>query len=266
MRLRPCIDIHNGEVKQIVGGSLSDLSLPETNFVASEGGAFYGRLYRELGLPGGHIILLNPAGTPEYEADIETAREALAEYPGGLMIGGGVTAENAAHFLDLGASHVIVTSYVFRNGRVDWKRLERLTREVGRERLVLDLSCRRTDRGYCIATDRWQKLTEVYITTETLELLKESCSEYLIHAVDAEGKRNGIEEPLARQLGDWGKLPITYAGGVGCFEDLETLREAGSDRLDVTIGSALSIFGGDMDLAEVIRFLKDSGKHPESEC
>ena len=255
MRLRPCIDIHNGSVKQIVGGSLSDLGVPETNFVSSEGGAFYGELYRELDLPGGHIILLNPAGTPEYEADIETAREALRAYPGGLMIGGGVTAENASRFLDLGASHVIVTSYVFRNGQVDWERLERLVHEVGRERLVLDLSCRRTDQGYCIATDRWQKLTEVYITPDTLDHLKSFSAEYLIHAVDAEGKRNGIEEPLAKLLGDWGKIPITYAGGVGSFHDLEILRAAGSDRLDVTIGSALSIFGGDMELSEVIYFL-----------
>ena len=256
MRLRPCIDIHNGSVKQIVGGSLSDLGVPETNFVSSEGGAFYGELYRELELPGGHIILLNPAGTPEYEADIETAREALSAYPGGLMIGGGVTAENASRFLDLGASHVIVTSYVFQDGQVQWERLERLVREVGRERLVLDLSCRRTGQGYCIATDRWQKLTEVYITADTLDHLKNYSAEYLIHAVDAEGKRNGIEETLAKLLGDWGEIPVTYAGGVGNFEDLEVLRRAGSDRLDVTIGSALSIFGGDMELGDVIRFLR----------
>ena len=213
---------------------------------------------------------LRPEGPPEWamqamreglsqaryypDREMRRAREALAEYPGGLMIGGGVTSENAAHFLDMGASHVIVTSYVFRNGRVDWKRLERLVREVGTEHLVLDLSCRRTEQGYCIATDRWQKLTEVYITPETLDLLKESCAEYLIHAVDAEGKRRGIEEPLAKLLGDWGKIPVTYAGGVGSFRDLDILREAGSGRLDVTIGSALSIFGGDMELAEVIRY------------
>ena len=257
MRLRPCIDIHNGRVKQIVGGSLSDLEVGMTNFVSQESGAFYGDLYRRLELPGGHIILLNPAGTEEYEADMETAREALQAYPGGLMIGGGITAENAAAFLDMGATHVIVTSYVFRDGQIDLQRLDRLVREVGQQHLVLDLSCRRTEQGYCIATDRWQKLTEVYITKETLNLLKASCSEYLIHAVDAEGRRNGIEEPLARQLGQWGEIPITYAGGVGSFRDLEILREAGQDRLDVTIGSALSIFGGDMELAEVIRFLRE---------
>lgn len=255
MRLRPCIDIHNGSVKQIVGGSLSDLGVGATNFVASEGGAFYGRLYRELGLSGGHIILLNRAGTPEYLADLETAREALTEYPGGLMIGGGVTAENASHFLDMGASHVIVTSYVFRDGQVDWTRLEHLVQEVGKERLVLDLSCRRTEQGYAVATDRWQKLTEVYITRDTLDRFQSCCEEYLIHAVDAEGKRNGIEEPLAKLLGDWGKIPITYAGGVGSFRDLDILKTAGSDRLDVTIGSALSIFGGDMELSDVMHFL-----------
>jgi phosphoribosylformimino-5-aminoimidazole carboxamide ribotide isomerase len=258
MRLRPCIDIHDGRVKQIVGGSLSDLNVGETNFISAEGGAFYGDLYRRLGLPGGHIILLNPAGTEEYEADRQTAREALAAYPGGLMIGGGITAENAAEFLDMGATHVIVTSYVFRDGRVDRERLERLVREVGREHLVLDLSCRRTEQGYCIATDRWQKLTDTCVTPETLSELKDSAAEYLIHAVDAEGKRKGIEVPLAKLLGEWGGLPITYAGGVGSFEDLKELREAGQDRLDVTIGSALSIFGGSMELAEVIHYLEDS--------
>ncbi len=257
MRLRPCIDIHNGRVKQIVGGSLSDLGVGETNFVSGETGAFYGDLYRRLELPGGHIILLNRAGTEEYEADLRTAREAMEAYPGGFMIGGGVTAENAAHFLDMGATHVIVTSYVFREGRIDRERLDLLVREVGREHLVLDLSCRRTEQGYCIATDRWQRLTDTYVTPETLDLLMDSSAEYLIHAVDAEGKRNGIEEPLAELLGNWGKLPVTYAGGVGSFRDLESLRSAGQDRLDVTIGSALSIFGGNMELAEVIRFLKD---------
>ncbi len=257
MRLRPCIDIHNGQVKQIVGGSLTDQGVGETNFVASEGGSFYGKLYREMNLPGGHIILLNPAGTDAYEADVRTAADALAAYPGGLMIGGGITVENAASFLELGASHVIVTSYVFREGRIDWDRLEALRNEVGSEHLVLDLSCKRTESGYRIATDRWQKLTEVEVSGETLGQLKEYSAEYLIHAVDAEGKRRGVEEPLAELLGAWGEIPITYAGGVGSFRDLEVLRNAGQDRLDVTIGSALSIFGGDMELGEVIRFLSE---------
>lgn len=292
MRFRPCIDIHNGKVKQIVGGTLRDGSgagegTAKENFVSSEDGAFFGELYRKLGLPGGHIILLNPAGTEEYEKDIEQAKLALSAFPGGLMIGGGVTAENAERFLDLGATHVIVTSYVFKNGRVDMERLEKLRSSVGREHLVLDLSCRRKTAGmpkadkdgagsvnsgsdsacskasaedgldgYFIVTDRWQKFTDVRLDTETLEMFRDYADEFLVHAVDVEGKAKGIEEDVAELLGSWGRLPITYAGGVGSFEDLRKLKEIGRNRLDVTIGSALSIFGGSMDLSEVVNFIK----------
>ena len=260
MRFRPCIDIHNGTVKQIVGGSLSDSGVGATNFVSSfteeEGGTFYGEMYRRLGLSGGHIILLNPAGTPEYAADMRTAEAALRAFPGGLQIGGGVNAGNAEMLLNLGATHVIVTSWVFRDGKVDMKRLKQLQREVGKEHLVLDLSCRKTEKGYCIATDRWQKLTETYVNQETLDELSEYADEFLIHAVDAEGKRNGIEEELAEMLGSWTQgFPITYAGGVGSFEDLERLKTLGRGLLDVTIGSALDIFGGEMKLTEVVEYL-----------
>lgn len=292
MRFRPCIDIHNGKVKQIVGGTLRDgcgagEGTAKENFVSSEDGAFFGELYRKLGLPGGHIILLNPAGTEEYEKDIEQAKLALSAFPGGLMIGGGVTAENAERFLDLGATHVIVTSYVFKNGRVDMERLEKLRSSVGREHLVLDLSCRRKTAGkpkadkdgagsvnngsdsacskasaedgsdgYYIVTDRWQKFTDVRLDAETLEMFRDYADEFLVHAVDVEGKAKGIEEDVAELLGSWGRLPITYAGGVGSFEDLRKLKEIGRNRLDVTIGSALSIFGGSMDLSEVVNFIK----------
>ena len=257
MRFRPCIDIHNGCVKQIVGGTLSDAGVSATNFVAGEGGSFYGELYRRFELPGGHIILLNPAGTSEYEADLQVARDALRAFPGGFMIGGGVTAENAAGFLEMGATHVIVTSYVFRGGRIDEDRLLRLIKEVGKEHLVLDLSCRKTAEGYRIATDRWQVLTDTAVDTDTLQYLSGYADEYLIHAVDVEGRRQGIDRELSELLGGWsdGTFPITYAGGVGSFEDLKLLKEAGRDRLDVTIGSALDIFGGDMKLEEVLDFL-----------
>ena len=280
MKFRPCIDIHNGKVKQIVGGSLRDAGTVSENFVSDQDGSFFGEMYRNLNLPGGHIILLNPAGTEEYEKDIEQAKLAFSAYPGGLMIGGGITAENAESFLDMGATHVIVTSYVFKNGRVDMKRLEKLRNAVGKERLVLDLSCRRrhdpagkTDenkagrsyskligeteaRGdYFIVTDRWQKYTDVPLTIETLDMFSEYASEFLIHAVDVEGKARGIEEDVATLLGGWGRIPVTYAGGVGSFEDLKKLKELGRDRLDVTIGSALSIFGGSMELADVVRYI-----------
>ena len=301
MKFRPCIDIHNGKVKQIVGSTLFDgagsgaatgndasngnntgsnyvlsgeKSSARENFVSDNDGAFFGNMYREMNLPGGHIILLNPAGTEEYEADIEQARLALEAFPGGLMIGGGITAENAERFLDMGATHVIVTSYVFKNGSINMERLEKLRSAVGRERLVLDLSCRRkivdTDvettrvaetgnkkEDYFIVTDRWQRFTDVPLNIETLDMFSEYSSEFLIHAVDVEGKARGIERQVASLLGGWGKLPVTYAGGVSSFEDLEALRMLGRNRLDVTIGSALDIFGGSMRFEEVVKYLAE---------
>lgn len=255
MRFRPCIDIHNGAVKQIVGGSLRDEADCATdNFVSELKGDFYARMYRKSGITGGHIIILNPPNSDYYEADLEQARLALSAYPGGLQLGGGVNAANAEKFLDMGASHVIVTSYVFRDGRIDFERLRELTHAVGRERLVLDLSCRKKENTYYIVTDRWQKFTDVPVTHDTLDLLSEYCAEYLIHAVDVEGKARGIETELAGLLGKWNKIPMTYAGGVGSFQDLEQLRMLGRNHIDVTVGSALDIFGGDMPYEQVIAF------------
>ena len=255
MRFRPCIDIHNGAVKQIVGGSLRDEADSATNnFVSELNADFYADLYRKSGIKGGHIIILNPAGSQYYDADIEQAKLALSAYPGGLQIGGGINAGNAESFLDMGASHVIVTSYVFKDGEIHFERLKELAAAVGRDRLVLDLSCRKKDGRYYIVTDRWQNFTEVEVNSDTLEMLSEYCCEYLIHAVDVEGKAKGIEEELAGVLGSWGKLPMTYAGGVGSFSDLEKLKLLGHDRLDVTIGSALDIFGGNLKYDDVISF------------
>ena len=260
MKLRPCIDIHNGKVKQIVGGSLSDEKKSAVeNYVSEYDADYYASLYKKDNLPGGHIILLNPSGTPEYEADMEQARKALTAYPGGMQIGGGITAESAGSFLEMGASHVIVTSYVFHEGRIDYGRLENLTKEVGREHLVLDLSCRRKGEKYYIVTDRWQKFTDVAISTETLEEMAPFCSEYLIHAVDSEGKKNGIEEKLVELLSRFDRCPVTYAGGVGSLKDLKTLNEAGKGRLDVTIGSALDLFGGRLSYKEAVNYCKSEG-------
>ncbi len=254
MKFRPCIDIHNGKVKQIVGGSLADKNnAAEENFVSERGAAFYARLYRERGMSGGHIIILNPRGSEYYNADLEQAQAALAEYPGGLQIGGGITAENAASFLEKGASHVIVTSYVFRDGAVDIGRLKKLSSAVGKDRLVLDLSCRRRDGGYFIVTDRWQKFTNVMLTEAALDMLSEYCAEFLVHAVDAEGKARGVEKPLAELLGSWGKLPVTYAGGIGSYDDLDVLEKLGKNKLDFTVGSALDIFGGSLEFEKICR-------------
>ncbi|MGN1023266.1 MAG: phosphoribosylformimino-5-aminoimidazole carboxamide ribotide isomerase [Lachnospiraceae bacterium] len=256
MRLRPCIDIHDGKVKQIVGSSLrDDKDAPSQNFVSPKGAAYFAEIYRRRNLPGGHIILLNPAGTPAYEADAAEARRALAAYPGGMQVGGGIRPDNARAWLDAGASHVIVTSYVFREGRLDRERLGELLAVTGREHLVLDLSCRREPSGaYVVVTDRWQKKTSLVVNEETLEELSQDADEFLIHAADVEGKRGGVEEDLVRILGTFAEktgFPVTYAGGVHALEDLALLRKASGGALDVTVGSALDLFGGDLTLEEL---------------
>lgn len=256
MEFRPCIDIHNGSVKQIVGSSLKDSDdTAMENFVAKVDASFYAGLYRDKKIKNGHIIMLNHADSKYYAATREQAMRALAAYPQGLQIGGGITAENAAGYLDAGASHVIVTSYVFRDGQVHFRNLERLAAETGREKLVLDLSCRRRDGSYYIVTDRWQNYTDVRLNEETMELFSTYCDEFLIHAVDVEGKAEGIETELVRMLGKWNKIPITYAGGIHSFADLSALKELGRGKLHVTIGSALELFGGTMKLDEVLSFL-----------
>lgn len=259
MEFRPCIDIHNGRVKQIVGGSLRDGGdYAEENYVADQDAAFFAKFYRDLGIRGGHVILLNPVGSEYYETTKCQALEALRAYPGGLQAGGGITPDNAADFLDAGASHVIVTSYVFRDGRIHYDRLRRLAGVVGKEKLVLDLSCRRTADGYRVVTDRWQKMTEEALEEPLLDELSAFCDEFLIHAVDVEGKADGIENELAALLGKWGKSPVTYAGGVHSYEDLRRLRNLGGNRLNVTIGSALDLFGGELSWKRVLEICAES--------
>lgn len=253
MKFRPCIDIHNGKVKQIVGGSLQDAGdLAVENFVAEQDAAFYAGLYQKYGLNGGHVILLNGRDSPFYNQTREQAMRALGVFPGGLQVGGGITAENAGGFLEAGASHVIVTSYVFRDGHVSYENLEKMVSSVGKKHLTLDLSCRKKDGRYYIVTDRWQKFTEEILTLALLEKLAASCDEFLIHAVDVEGKASGIETELVRLLAEMDGFPVTYAGGVGSFADLALLKQAGKSRVDVTIGSALDLFGGSMEFEKVL--------------
>lgn len=257
MEFRPCIDIHNGKVKQIVGGSLKDTEDGvKENFVARQDAAYYARLYRDAGLKGGHVILLNARDSEYYEASRQQAISALRAYPGGLQAGGGITPDNAEKYLRAGASHVIVTSYVFQSGRIHYDRLRKMAEAVGKERLVLDVSCRKTEEGYRVVTDRWQKMTEEKVEPELLDRLSDYCDEFLVHAVDVEGKAEGIEQELAVLLGQWGKKPVTYAGGVHSYDDLEQLREYGNDRLNVTIGSALDLFGGSMEWQKVVKICR----------
>jgi len=239
MRFRPCIDLHGGVVKQIVGSTLRD-SAPEvvkTNFLSDKSPAWYAELYRADNLTGGHVIKLGPGN------DL-AAEHALAAWPGGMQVGGGINAENAGQWLDKGASHVIVTSFVFRDGRIDMERLLRMVAAVGRERLILDLSCRRKEQQYYIVTDRWQKFTEEILSREVLDNLSAFCDEFLIHAADVEGKCGGVDVDLIEKLAAWTPIPTTYAGGVRHLADLQLIRDAGNGRLDVTVGSALDIFGG----------------------
>ena len=240
MKFRPCIDIHNGKVKQIVGGSLLDEgNLAKENFVSEQSAAFFAKLYRDKGLQGGHIILLNPVSSEFYEKTRAQALSALKEYPGGLMVGGGITPDNAGEYLDAGASHVIVTSYVFQNGRLHYDKLREMVKSVSKKRLVLDLSCRKKEDTYYIVTDRWQKYTDVVLNGETLHELSSCCDEFLIHGVDVEGKASGIDDALAVLLGSYKGNPVTYAGGIGSMEDIEEFRRLTGGRVDFTIGSAI---------------------------
>ena len=253
MRFRPCIDIHNGTVKQIVGGSLKDEGdQARTNFASDLDAAWYARQYRKDGLKGGHIILLNPETSPYYKETKRQALEALRAYPGGMQIGGGITPYNAEEYLKAGATHVIVTSYVFRDGKMDQERLKELVHAVGTEHLVLDLSCRKKDGDYYVVTDRWQKFTEVYVNAEILDELSAQCDEFLIHGVDVEGKASGVEKDLVRLLAEWGKRNMTYAGGIGSLEELQEFEDLSRGKLDYTIGSALDLFGGTIPYRKIV--------------
>lgn len=257
MEFRPCIDIHNGKVKQIVGGSLTDKeNYAQENFVSTQDAAFYAKLYREKAIKGGHVILLNAKDSEYYGATKEQALLALAAYPGGLQVGGGITAENAGEFIEAGASHVVVTSYVFRDGKIDYDRLEQLKNTVGEEHIVLDVSCKKKAEGYVVVTDRWQKETTEILDARLLEKLSGYCDEFLVHAVDVEGKAQGIETELVALLGAWGKKPVTYAGGVHNMEDLQLIKKLGRDKVNVTVGSALDLFGGNLPFEMVIRLCR----------
>lgn len=253
MKFRPCIDIHNGAVKQIVGKSLSDENgSADENFVSKKDAAYYARLYKKDRLSGGHMILLNKAGTKEYEEDVSLAAKALSAYPGGLQIGGGITAENAERFLSMGASHVIVTSYIFQDGRLLADRLMALSKAAGKNRLVLDLSCRKKNGCYYIVTDRWQKFTDIAVTPEALRYFSNFCAEFLIHAVDVEGCQSGIEADLIPVLCQ-SPIPATYAGGIASEDDILRLNRLCGGRIDFTVGSAIDLFGGNISYKMLAR-------------
>jgi len=249
MKFRPCIDIHNGVVKQIVGGSIDD-GRPgdlKINYAATQPSSYFASLYQQDGLRGGHVIKLGPGND-------KAAKDALAAYPGGLQVGGGLDDQNVREWLDAGAEKVIVTSFVFRNGLIDEARLTQLVEIVGKERLVLDLSCRKRGDAYYIVTDRWQRFTDVMVSPETLQSLSTQCSEFLVHGVDVEGRCAGIESGLVEILGKYAPLPTTYAGGIASMNDIELIASLSQNRLDCTVGSALDLFGGNgVRYADMVR-------------
>lgn len=240
-KFRPCIDLHEGRVKQIVGGTLDSASEElKENYTSDKPSTWFAEKYSHDNLRGGHVIKLGPGND-------EAARAALATYPDGLQIGGGINAANAADWLNAGATHVIATSFLFDDeGHFLADKLDDLLAEVGWMQLVIDLSCRRTDDGWVVAMNRWQTPTDMQVTHETLDQLANSCAEFLVHAADVEGKCEGIDSDLVTMLGQWGKKPITYAGGAQSLNDLQKVHELSGGMVDLTIGSALDIFGGDL--------------------
>lgn len=251
MKFRPCIDLHQGKVKQIVGETMqADSTQVVENFVSELTPAHYAELYRRDELTGGHIIMLGGGNE-------QAAIEALAAYPGGLQIGGGINADNAAMWLERGASHVIVTSYIFNDGSLQQDHLERIVSEVGKDRLVIDLSCKERDGAWVVVTNGWRTFSDFIVRPDTIKQLEQYCSEFLIHAVDVEGKRSGYQEQLVSQLAEWTSIPTTYAGGVRSIEDLTSFEALAGGKLDVTIGSALDIFGGALSYEQVVAYCKN---------
>lgn len=247
MRFRPCIDIHQGRVKQIVGSTYrdGDATGMVTNFSSELPSSHFAEMYRRDGLTGGHVIMLGSGNE-------QAALQALRAYPGGLQIGGGITPDNAAAYLDSGASHVIMTSYVFSGGAVSWERLRQAVSRIGRKRLVLDVSCKKVGGAYRIVTDRWQRVSDVEISSATLEQLGAYCDEFLVHAADVEGTQQGVAADLIELLAQYSPVPTTYAGGIRSLVDIGEVGRAGAGRIDYTIGSALDIFGGNLRYRDVV--------------
>ena len=250
MQFRPCIDLHEGQVKQIVGSTLGyeDRAVVE-NFISSHDSSYFAQMFAQDQLTGGHVIMLGSGNE-------EAALRALAAYPNGLQIGGGITADNAKKYIDAGASHVIVTSYIFHDGQFDQERLHSLIDAVGKEKIVIDLSCRNRDGKWYVVTNKWTQFSDFEVNAESVSMIEQFCDELLIHAVDVEGKRSGMQENLVADLTRWTTIPTTYAGGVRSLEDLKKFEQLSNGKLHVTIGSALSIFGGDLRYEDVVNYCK----------
>ena len=244
MKFRPCIDLHGGKVKQIIGGTYNESGAKE-NFVSTNGSDYYAHLYMKSSLTGGHLISIGKGNDIEIE-------KALKAYPKGLQVGGGVNLDNAMDYINLGATHVIVTSYIFANGQFNFDNLKQISELVGKNNLVIDLSCRKKDNKYYVVTDRWEKFTEFELNQSNIDLLIQYCDEFLIHAVDVEGKCNGINEELVKLMSDLVTIPCTYAGGIHTLHDIELINSIGKGKIDFTVGSAIDIFGGELNYDSLV--------------
>ncbi|KAI4702849.1 Histidine biosynthesis bifunctional protein hisB [Alternaria sp. Ai002NY15] len=240
-RFRPCIDLHAGSVKQIVGGTLNTTTpdVLKTNWTSEHPSAFYADLYKQHDLTGAHVIMLGPGND-------QAAQEALEAWKGGMQVGGGITEKNAAEWIERGADKVIITSYLFPSSTFSMDRLRAVLHALDNDKtkLVIDLSCRRKDDKWFVATNKWQTITDFELNQESISLLEPHCSEFLIHAADVEGLQRGIDHELVAKLAEWCSIPVTYAGGGRSIEDLELVKELSKGKVDLTIGSALDIFGG----------------------
>ncbi|KAI3657620.1 hypothetical protein MP638_001339 [Amoeboaphelidium occidentale] len=251
-KFRPCIDLHEGKVKQIVGGTLKETTEsvdgPVTNFSSSLPPEHYAELYRKHDLTGGHVIMLGNG----YE---KAAKRCLSAWPNVFQVGGGITEDNAKEWLQHGAGKIIVTSYLFPEGKFSIERLKNISDIAGKDRLVVDLSFRKVVNGsnfeYVVAMNKWQTLTDMKITHESIKLFEEYSSELLVHAADVEGLCKGIDQDIN---------PVTYAGGGNSINDLELVRELSNGKVDLTFGSALDVFGGStVKLADCIQWNQQHG-------
>ncbi|KAG9232242.1 phosphoribosylformimino-5-aminoimidazole carboxamide ribotide isomeras-like protein [Amylocarpus encephaloides] len=239
-KFRPCIDLHSGQVKQIVGGTLTTTSADlKTNYVSRLPASHFAKMYQDHGLTGAHVIMLGPGNE-------EVAKEALAEWKGGLQVGGGITDKNARQWIEWGAERVIITSFLFPSGKFSQEHLESVLASLDGDKgkLVIDLSCRKKEDTWFVAMNKWQTITDMEVNEASIKSLEPYCSEFLIHAADNEGLQKGIDEELVGKLSEWCSIPVTYAGGGRNLQDLDHVKTLSGGRVDLTIGSALDIFGG----------------------
>ncbi len=171
-----------------------------------------------------------------------------------MQVGGGIKGYNAMSYINQGATHVIVTSYIFNDGQLHQGHLEEMVETVGKDHLVLDLSCRKKEDCYYVVTNRWQKFTNFEVNEENIRFLEQYCNEFLVHAVDVEGLKSGIDNELLNLLSRWVRIPCTYAGGISTLEDLERIKVQGKGKIDFTVGSAMDIFGGNLKFSDVMKY------------